>query len=106
MLDVATQTRVAVVLSHGIGNTSFVNHENLPFTVSGILAPTGTPVDRTIHVSLQGIEAIHLGWQNGAQVATLGIEKEDPRLVDLQPTQSEVGLFPQCLLWSRGQESS
>ena len=50
-----------IVLSHGIGNTSFVNHENLPFVVSGILASTGTPVDRTIHVSLQGIEAIHVG---------------------------------------------
>ena len=76
-----------IVLSHGIGNTSFVNHENLPFTVSGILAPTGTPVDRTIHVSLQGIEAIHLGWQNGAQVAALGLEPGDQRLEDLQPTQ-------------------
>lgn len=79
--------RQEIVLSHGIGNTSFVNHENLPFIVSGILAPTGTPVDRTIHVSLQGIEAIHLGWQNGVQVAALGLEREDPRLAELQPNQ-------------------
>ena len=50
-----------VVLSHGIGSTSFVNHDNLPFTITGVLATTGTPVDRTVHVSLQGIEAIHLG---------------------------------------------
>ena len=76
-----------IVLSHGIGNTSFVNHENLPFVVSGILASTGTPVDRTIHVSLQGIEAIHVGWQNGVQVAALGLAREDPRLAELQPTQ-------------------
>lgn len=48
-----------IVLSHGVGNTSFVNHDHLPFTVSGILETTGTPVDRTVHVSLQGIEAIH-----------------------------------------------
>ena len=72
------------MLSHGIGNTSFVNHENLPFTVSGIWRPQA-PVDRTIHVSLQD-EAIHLGWQNGAQVAPW-VLKEGPRLVDLQPTQ-------------------
>ena len=76
-----------IVLSHGIGNTSFVNHDNLPFVVSGILASTGTPVDRTIHVSLQGIEAIHVGWQNGVQVAALGLAREDPRLAELQPTQ-------------------
>jgi len=54
-----------IVLSHGIGNTSFVNHDEFPFTVSGILATTGTPVDRTVHVSLQGIEAIHLGEGSG-----------------------------------------
>lgn len=76
-----------IVLSHGIGNTSFVNHENLPFIVSGVLAATGTPVDRTIHVSLQGIEAIHLGWQNGAQVSALSPDAADPRLAELQPTQ-------------------
>lgn len=76
-----------IVLSHGIGNTSFVNHDNLPFTVVGILAPTGTPVDRTIHVSLQGIEAIHLGWQNGVQVSAFSPDADDPRLTELQPTQ-------------------
>jgi putative ABC transport system permease protein len=76
-----------IVLSHGIGNTSFVNHDNLPFTVTGILAPTGTPVDRTIHVSLQGIEAIHLGWQNGVQVSAFSPDADDPRLTELQPTQ-------------------
>jgi putative ABC transport system permease protein len=64
-----------------------VNHENLPFSVSGILASTGTPVDRTIHVTLQGVEAIHLGWQNGVQVAALSPDADDPRLAELQPTQ-------------------
>lgn len=29
----------------------------------GILAPTGTPIDNTLHVSLQGIEAMHMDWQ-------------------------------------------
>lgn len=76
-----------IVLSHGIGNTSFVNHDNLPFTVTGILATTGTPVDRTIHVSLEGIEAIHLGWQNGVQVSGFTPDADDPRLAELEPTQ-------------------
>ena len=66
------------MLSHGIGSTSFVNHDNLPFTITGVLATTGTPVDRTVHVSLQGIEAIHLGWQNGVQVARLSPDRSDP----------------------------
>ena len=76
-----------VVLSHGIGSTSFVNHDNLPFTITGVLATTGTPVDRTVHVSLQGIEAIHLGWQNGVQVARLSPDRSDPGLTELEPTQ-------------------
>ena len=76
-----------IVLSHGVGNTSFVNHEELPFNVTGVLAGTGTPVDRTIHVTLQGIEAIHLGWQNGVQVMSPNLEPDDPRLAELQPDQ-------------------
>ena len=49
----------SIVVSHGIGDVSFEHHDELPFTVTGILAPTGTPVDRTVHVTLAGIEAIH-----------------------------------------------
>ena len=55
----------SIVIAHGAGNTSFSQHDNLPFTVVGILAPTGTPIDRTVHVPLAGIEAIHLGWDTG-----------------------------------------
>ena len=54
-----------LTLAHGIAATSFSNHDDLPFTVVGILAATGTPVDQTLHVSLQGIEAIHADWQQG-----------------------------------------
>ena len=49
----------SIVVSHGIGDVSFVHHDDAPFTVSGVLAYTGTPVDRTVHVSLAGIEAMH-----------------------------------------------
>ena len=51
-----------LVLSHGTGEVCFVDHEEHPFTITGILAPTGTPVDRSVTVSLQGIDAIHAGW--------------------------------------------
>ena len=49
-----------IVLAHGIGQTSFTLHDQQPFKITGILAPTGTPVDQTVHVSLEGIEAIHM----------------------------------------------
>jgi putative ABC transport system permease protein len=49
-----------IVVAHGIGNTSFTKHAQAPFVVSGILATTGTPVDKSVHVSLGAIEAIHL----------------------------------------------
>ena len=50
-----------IVLAHGLASTSFTKHDNQPFVVVGVLAPTGTPVDQTIHVRLEGIEAMHAG---------------------------------------------
>ncbi len=55
----------SVVLAHGSGELNLNEHDDKPFTVTGILAPTGTPVDRTLHVSLAGIEMIHEGWEDG-----------------------------------------
>lgn len=48
-----------IVLVHGLGEIGHAAHEDKPFTVTGILAKTGTPVDRTVHISLEGLEAIH-----------------------------------------------
>lgn len=57
-----------IIIAHGISDVGFSRHDNLPFTVVGILAPTGTPVDKTVHVSLEAIEAIHVGWESGANL--------------------------------------
>jgi putative ABC transport system permease protein len=57
----------AIIVSHGMGDVSFTDHADKPFRVAGILKPTGTPVDRSVHVSLEAIEAIHAGWESGAQ---------------------------------------
>ena len=54
-----------ITLAHGVVSTNFSLHENSPFTVVGILAPTGTPVDQTVHVQLQGIDAMHAGSESG-----------------------------------------
>jgi putative ABC transport system permease protein len=72
--DVGTQ----ITLSHGTGEVSFVDHADKPFRIVGILAPTGTPVDRTVHVSLEAISAMHADWQGGTQA---------PRKFRLTPDQ-------------------
>jgi len=54
-----------IVLAHGTANVSLQNHDNLPFRIAGILAPTGTPIDQQLYISLTAHEALHLGWQNG-----------------------------------------
>jgi putative ABC transport system permease protein len=57
-----------IIIAHGISDVGFSRHDNLPFKVVGILASTGTPVDKTVHVSLEAIEAIHVGWESGAHL--------------------------------------
>lgn len=74
-----------IVIAHGTGKTSFTLHEDKPFEVVGILNPTGTPVDRTVHVPLEGIEAIHQGWIAGRQLAGLQISAEQALERDLTP---------------------
>ncbi len=72
-----------IVLTHGIEG-SFLDHKNKPFTVVGILAPTATPVDRAIYITLYGDEAMHFGWQHGAppleDIPASQIRKEDLRV--------------------------
>lgn len=91
-----------VVVSHGIGQVSFARHEDKPFRVVGILKPTGTPVDRSLHLSLEAIEAIHLGWQSGTRMPGGKITAEAARSRDLTPTsitavlvglKSKTGIF-------------
>lgn len=74
-----------ITLSHGTGGEGLPEHADKPFTVVGILAPTGTPVDRTVHISLQAIEAIHLDWAGGVPVPGMRIPAEYVRKFDLTP---------------------
>lgn len=71
-----------VVISHGTVSTSFSEHKDKPFIISGILEHTGTPVDRTVHVSLEGIEAMHVNWQGLVKKRKLGKKLAK---ADLQP---------------------
>jgi len=74
-----------IVVSHGLGVISQDEHEDRPFRVAGILDKTGTPVDRTVHVSLQAIEAIHIDWQQGAKTPGLAPAADTLRRMELTP---------------------
>lgn len=81
-----------LVLAHGAGTLPGSEHADKPFTVVGILAPTGTPVDRTLHISLQALEAIHLDWSAGVPIKGLSIPAEQARKFDLEPKQVTAAL--------------
>ncbi len=74
-----------IVIAHGAGATSFIQHDDKPFTVVGILDRTGTPIDRTVHVGLEGIEAIHADWNEGGRAPGQSLSAEEVLELDLQP---------------------
>ena len=56
----------AIVIAHGAGEVSFSLHEEHPFRVVGVLVRTGTPVDRTVHVTLEGLDSVHADHDQSA----------------------------------------
>lgn len=75
-----------IVLAHGVATVSLTQHDDKPFRVVGILARTGTPVDRTLHISLAGMEALHVDWQNGMPArGAARITAEQALEMQLQP---------------------
>ncbi len=48
-----------IVLAHGAGDVSFIEHDDKPFQVTAVLEKTGTPVDQSLHITLQAMNAIH-----------------------------------------------
>ena len=96
--DVVIGSAVADALGYKVGTSMFVTHgsgslgelhDDFAFQVSGILAPTGTPTDQAIFVSLEGYELIHLGWTNGSQAISL-------KSIDIQQIPKE-RLYPQTI---------
>ena len=72
-----------IVIAHGLA--SFIEHKDQPFRVSGILEKTGTPVDRTVIVSVQAIEAIHVDWKTGVQRPGQATPADVIRQMELEP---------------------
>ena len=92
-----------IALSHGSGELGLNEHDDKPFVVTGILRPTGTPVDRTVHISLQAMEALHVDWYAGAPLPGTRIDAEQARAMALQPkavTAMLVGLHNRAAVFS------
>jgi len=96
--EVVIGSAVADALGYTVGTSIFVTHgsgalgelhDDFAFQVTGVLAPTGTPTDQAILVSLEGYELIHLGWTNGSQAISL-------KSLDIQKIPKE-RLYPQTI---------
>lgn len=83
------RTGERIVLSHGSpaggAGPALAEHADKPFTVAGVLARSGTPLDRAVLVGLEGIEAIHLDWHAGVPVPGFSIAPEHARKFELTP---------------------
>lgn len=83
-----------ITLAHGAGSLG-PQHDDLPFRVSGILARTGTPADKSLHVSLKAIEAIHVDWRSGSRIPGQVTTADRLRQMSLPPraiTAAIIGL--------------
>lgn len=92
-----------IVLAHGDGAMAANDHADKPFSVVGILAATGTPVDRTVHIGLRAIEALHLDWAAGAPLPGLAVSAEAAAAQDLTPrsiTAALIGLKSRAAVFS------
>lgn len=81
-----------ISIAHGLGQVSFTNHDQAPFTITGILAPTGTPVDKTIHIPLAGLDAVHMPPSALANFLEAGKSGQYPKLTPDSVTSALIGL--------------
>ncbi|MEM9027772.1 MAG: ABC transporter permease [Pseudomonadota bacterium] len=92
-----------IVVAHGIGALQTLDHADMPFRISGVLAKTGTPVDRSVFVSLEAIEAIHINWQDGApRQGGIALTADQVRRLPLRPkaiTAAMIGLKSRLALF-------
>ncbi|MDR2459415.1 MAG: ABC transporter permease [Deltaproteobacteria bacterium] len=73
-----------IVLSHGATGTGPL-HSDKPFVVVGILEPTASPIDRSLYINLESMEAIHVDWRGGAPIRGFQVSAENVRKFDLSP---------------------
>lgn len=76
-----------IIISHGVTRgEAILKHDDKPFEIVGVMKQTGTPLDRAVYISLEGMEALHIDWQNGAMptadkvIPASKIKKEDLKI--------------------------
>lgn len=86
-----------LVVQHGLASAGDDSHAADPFIVTGILQPTGTPLDHSLLVGIRAFEAIHDGWRGSVpgesevlQAASAGKARLD---VDLSGPEFEPSLM-------------
>lgn len=65
-----------VVVTHGLVDIGTSNHETHPFLVVGILGRTFTPIDRSVYLTLEGIEAMHVEEPGRIVAAAAGVGRD------------------------------
>ncbi len=74
-----------IILSHGSSGARLAEHDDKPFTVTGILAPTGTPVDHSLYIGLHAMEALHINWRGGVPLPGMRVTPEQAARFNLEP---------------------
>lgn len=60
--ELGYQNGTKIVISHGMSaQPGILDHDEHPFTITGVLDRTATPIDHTVYITLAGMEAIHGG---------------------------------------------
>ena len=80
----------AIVVTHGVtSGKGIIDHHDKPFRVVGVLHKTSTPLDRALYITLEGMEAMHIDWRDGApprpgaSVPVAQLRKEDIQITQL-----------------------
>ena len=87
--EAARATRLAVGASftaaHGVGASGGEDHDALPYRVVGVLAPTGSVIDRVVLTSVESVWAVHGHAEPGAdpQAIVDAMEEEEKELTAL-----------------------
>lgn len=79
--ELGYQVGSQLYVTHGSDRQLSRQHDDYAFSISGVLEPTGTPIDKAVFVSLQGYELIHFGWQSGRQL--FGLDQVDVSKIPL-----------------------
>ena len=78
-----------IVVVHGLVDIGTSSHAAHPFQVVGILGRTFTPIDRTVYVTLEGIEAMHEG---GGTAIAAGVRSENAQPLVMPGATPPAGL--------------